>query len=308
MFNVALINIWPVQHWLCETVQNKFRTRMHSSRMRTGRTLTVFQCLVPVGGRGVYPQRKQKSKKIPPPKKSTPLKNWRPPEKLETPSEKLEPPPGLTCKACWDTPPTQDWPVRYAQIPSLWTDTRLWKYYLGQNFVSAGNNLSLSYNGRKHPGIGWNSVFPLRNSYADWSPDSYSDNMQKGSTGTNSNGHCDAELLWKLLKKTPHKYRYECQIRYSTHLHQNRNRNRNRKRNRNRNRNRFSWNTPERMKDIPHAARSWIQVAAIRTWSYQWEIAIYIYLLPPYWHPQDKVEYAGHIIHLKPLSALVNVS
>ena len=70
--------------------------------MRTGRTLTLFQCLVPGGGGGgwgVYPQRKQKSKKIPPPPK-----NWRPPGTdlqgmLGYPTF-----PGLTCKACWDTP------------------------------------------------------------------------------------------------------------------------------------------------------------------------------------------------------------
>ena len=107
----------------------KIITRMHSSRMRTGRTLTVFRCLVPEGGGRVYPQRKQKSKKNSPPKKiggsplsppatplnhtplnhtplsTTPLKNWRkPPEKLETP-QKIGDPPGLTCKACWDTHP-----------------------------------------------------------------------------------------------------------------------------------------------------------------------------------------------------------
>ena len=38
-------------------------------------------------------------------------------------------------------------------------------------------------------------VFPLPDSYADSYSDSYSDIMQKGSTGTDSNGHSDAKLL-----------------------------------------------------------------------------------------------------------------
>ena len=83
--------------------------------MRTGRTLTIFRCLVPGG---VYPQRKQKSKKIP--CKSPPYKKkiGDPPEKLETPwkigdpswkigdpPKNWSPPLGLTCKACWDNHP-----------------------------------------------------------------------------------------------------------------------------------------------------------------------------------------------------------
>ena len=90
-------------------------TRMHSSRMRTGRTLTVFRCLVL--GRGEIKKSKKNStpKKLggaplttppqsPDPLKNwrTPQKNWRPPKKLETPWDQI--PPGLTCKACWDTP------------------------------------------------------------------------------------------------------------------------------------------------------------------------------------------------------------
>ena len=68
--------------------------RMHSSRMRTGRTLTVFRCLV--RGGGVSPKKAEIKKKNSPPK------NWAvpfnpppqppnhppqppPPEKLETP-------------------------------------------------------------------------------------------------------------------------------------------------------------------------------------------------------------------------------
>ena len=65
-------------------------------------------------------------------------------------------------------------------------------------------------------------VLPLPDSYAD----SYSDNMQKGSTGTDSNGHSDAKLLWKLLNKPSYWYQYQCHIGYSTHLHWNRNQNR----------------------------------------------------------------------------------
>ena len=93
---------------------------LHSSRMRTGRTLTVFRC--PVRGGGVYPQRKQKSKKNSPPKiggpplttslnppeKLDPPENWRPPRKLgykHTHPPTHPPTPGLTCKACWDTHP-----------------------------------------------------------------------------------------------------------------------------------------------------------------------------------------------------------
>ena len=71
--------------------------------MRTSRTLTVFQ--------------------------------WRPPEKLETPRKiggippgNLEDPPNI-----WRNPPGPDPP------PCEQNHTRLWKYYLGQNFVSAGN-------------------------------------------------------------------------------------------------------------------------------------------------------------------------
>ena len=92
-------------------------TRMHSSRMRTGRTLTVFRsllfrggvsgpggclvwggCLVPGGylpGPGGVPA-------------------W---SEGGVPGQVLPPPP------CGQN------------------DTRLWKYYLGQNFVSAGKNL-----------------------------------------------------------------------------------------------------------------------------------------------------------------------
>ena len=123
-------------------------TRMHSSsRMRTGRTLTIFRCLVPGGGGGVYPQRKQKSKKNSPPKKLTPInppQPHTPPQKMETtPPEKLEtPPPQKKIGEAPRTRPPQDWLARHAGIPTqpLWTDRRLWKYYLGQNFVSAGKN------------------------------------------------------------------------------------------------------------------------------------------------------------------------
>ena len=130
---------------------------------------------------GVYPQRKEKSKKNSPSQKklggpplTTPLnppltppqpppENWRPPKIGDTPPKNWRHPPPKN----WRHPrdwlarhagiPPQDWPARHAGIPTpspgtdlqgmlgypptpLWTDTRLWKYYLGQNFVSAGNN------------------------------------------------------------------------------------------------------------------------------------------------------------------------
>ena len=96
-----------------------YLTRMHSSRMRTGHALTVSG---EMGGGWCIPEeilgeknwKKRRKKKF-----GDPLKNWRtPPEKLETPSEKLE-----THPKNWR--PTRD------QTPPLWTDTRLWKYYLG---------------------------------------------------------------------------------------------------------------------------------------------------------------------------------
>ena len=111
-------------------------TRMHFSRMRTGRTLTVFRCLVPGGG--CIPKESRNQKKIPPQKiGGSPLT----PPQIEDPPEKLEPP--------WDQTPPRDWPARHAGIPTPpprgQNDTRLWKYYLGQNFVSAGKYASSPY-------------------------------------------------------------------------------------------------------------------------------------------------------------------
>ena len=81
--------------------------------MRTGRTLTVFRWRAPPPKK--YPPRKKYPPQNTPPKKYPPQKNT-PPPKLE---QNLE------------------------HTPPLWTDTRLWKYYLGQNFVSAGNQAVL---------------------------------------------------------------------------------------------------------------------------------------------------------------------
>ena len=87
-------------------------TRMHSSRMCTGRTLTVFRCLV--WGGGVSPKKAEVKKKFPPPKKNwggVPLTPQLPPPQLPPPPPKnwrtpsTTPPPRLTCKACWDTHP-----------------------------------------------------------------------------------------------------------------------------------------------------------------------------------------------------------
>ena len=64
-------------------------TRMHSSRMRTGQTLTVFQLETPK--KLENPPKNWR----PPEKIGDPLKNWRPPKKIgDTPTpEKLENPP-----------------------------------------------------------------------------------------------------------------------------------------------------------------------------------------------------------------------
>ena len=119
----------PKMFRIRQPCQKNTKTRMHSSRMRTGRTLTVFRCLVPGGGGGwVYPQRKWKS----------------PPEKLETP-KKLETPP-KNWRPPWDqTRPPQDWLARNTHPTPPWTDRRLWKYYLGQNFVSAGDKRTITF-------------------------------------------------------------------------------------------------------------------------------------------------------------------
>ena len=70
-------------------------TRMHSSRMRTGRTLTVFRW------RPSPPKNWRPPRKIGDPQKfGDPPKNWTPPEKLETPG----------------TRPPRD------QTPPLWTE------------------------------------------------------------------------------------------------------------------------------------------------------------------------------------------
>ena len=84
---------------------------MHSSRLRTGRTLTVFW------GEGGIPKESRNQKK-----------NWRPPEKLETPrdrttpSKKLETPPKnwrppekLETPPGPDPPPPWDWLARHAR-------------------------------------------------------------------------------------------------------------------------------------------------------------------------------------------------
>ena len=121
----------------------RIKTRIHSSRMRTGRTLTVFRCLVPPSKKIGEPPEKleplhrkigdpsQKigdpSQKIgdPSPEKLETLpKNWRPLKNCRLPGTRLPPPRkigdpprtrtsllGLTCKACWDThpPPWTEW-------------------------------------------------------------------------------------------------------------------------------------------------------------------------------------------------------
>ena len=77
-------------------------TRMHSSRMRTGRTLTVFR--------------------------------WRPPPRKigDTPPKNLEEPPQKSGGPPWDQTPRRD------QTPPVnrMNDRRLWKYYLGHTNAS----------------------------------------------------------------------------------------------------------------------------------------------------------------------------
>ena len=88
---------------------------MHSSRMRTGRALTVSG-----GGGGlVHPRRiflgggrklKKKRKKNfgdPPKIWRTPSKNWRPPENLETPENLEDPPKIWRPPNIWRHPPTR---------------------------------------------------------------------------------------------------------------------------------------------------------------------------------------------------------
>ena len=104
-------------------------TRMHSSRMRTGRTFTVVRCLVPGGG-GFSKESRNPKKISPPPKKIggspfnppsappaeklEPAKigdppNWRPPDKLETPLINWRPPgtrpPGTDLQGMLGYPP-----------------------------------------------------------------------------------------------------------------------------------------------------------------------------------------------------------
>ena len=111
---------------------------MHSSRMRTGRSLTICLTLLLGGGvggvgDGVSPKKAEIKRKSPPQKSGSPLTPPQPP--LPTPLSPLPPstpphtpstplptpltppypppypppldqtPPGLTCKACWDAHP-----------------------------------------------------------------------------------------------------------------------------------------------------------------------------------------------------------
>ena len=136
--DVRFFGLWWIVQWthMCYHFYRKWnwvtkglapksddKTRMHSSRMRTGRTLTVFRKL------------------------ETPPKIWsrHPPRKFEadTPPENLEQAPPK--KNLEQTPPPKigaDTPPKFGAgtpPPCGQNDTRFWKYYLGQNFVSAGN-------------------------------------------------------------------------------------------------------------------------------------------------------------------------
>ena len=101
--------------------------------MRTGRTVTIFRWRTPPPNleepplKNWRPPRKiGDSRKI-----GDPLKNWRPPRKFGGTPPKLETP-GTPLGPPGTRPPTPS--------PRGHNDTRFWKYYLGQNFVSAGKN------------------------------------------------------------------------------------------------------------------------------------------------------------------------
>ena len=88
---------------------------MHSSRMHTGWMLTVFRW------------------RTPPPRKF----GGTPPEKLETHPHLRD-----QTRENWRHPPRKFGgtpPGTRHPPPCEQNDRRLWKYYLGQNFVSAGN-------------------------------------------------------------------------------------------------------------------------------------------------------------------------
>ena len=133
--------------------------------MRTGRMLTVFRKLeTPPENLEQAPPPKIWSRhpprnleQAPPPKKleqappskiwsrHTPPKIWsrHPPRKFGA---------GTPPKFGAGTPPEN---LEQAPPPKIWSrhpppvdrilDTRYWKYYLGQNFVSAGNNIDISF-------------------------------------------------------------------------------------------------------------------------------------------------------------------
>ena len=110
---------------------------MHSSRMRTTRTLTVFQCLVP--GRGVYPQRKQKSIK-----KSPPQKNWGPHIHTQPPLRKIGDPPGTDLQGMLGYPPPgTDLQGMLGYPPTSPVDRQTLVKIVPKKFVSAGKNIPL---------------------------------------------------------------------------------------------------------------------------------------------------------------------
>ena len=87
-------------------------TRMHSSRMRTGRTLTVFRWNPPK--KDTPPENLEEPPS--PPKKDTPQKKT-PPKNLEEPPKKRRPP------KIWEEPPPKDPP------PKIWRNPppKIWR-------------------------------------------------------------------------------------------------------------------------------------------------------------------------------------
>ena len=131
---VVAITLYENLHWIPLSSIEKSQLHRVNIPLRHN-TITEQEC-IPVGC--VPAERWPYSENWRPPRKfgaGTPPKIWsRPPRKFGAgPPPKIwsrHPPENLE-----QAPPPKIW----SRHPPLWTDTRLWKYYLGQNFVSAGN-------------------------------------------------------------------------------------------------------------------------------------------------------------------------
>ena len=104
--------------------QKTFRTRMHSSRVRTARLLTVSR-------------RSQGGLSSPPGGRTPPAYPWRqttpPPPDADCPTLDEDPPGHVTCDACWEVTPHP-----HPRTVDRMTDRSFWKHYLpasGNNYV-----------------------------------------------------------------------------------------------------------------------------------------------------------------------------